>query len=168
MALLLAAAKSSFAAPASGFELPRFGGGDPVKLTDFAGQIVVLDFFAHWCAPCAKSAPLVEEQVQKFYSAQRGNRQGIPVQVLSVNVEPDDAKRTAAFIKKHGSSLVVNDLEGATLRQFGGASLPYLVIVDGTRGTRDRPVFETVYAHAGFEGAEKLRAVIDRLGAKQP
>jgi peroxiredoxin len=158
----------TIAAPAPSFELRRFDGGDPVKLTDFAGQILVLDFFAYWCAPCAVSAPNIEEQIQKYYSARSGNAQGTAVRVLSINVEADHRDKTAAFIRKHGLSMVAHDAEGATLDQYGGKGLPYLVIVDGTRGTPGQWEFEIVYRRAGFEGVKKLRTVIDGLGRKEP
>src|SRR5215470_4674406 len=37
---------------APSFDLPRWQTGQRVRLEDFAGQILVLDFFAYWCVPC--------------------------------------------------------------------------------------------------------------------
>ncbi len=170
VATLTVVAQTRAAEPAPGFNLKRFGDDTRVRLDDYAGRIVVLDFFAHWCAPCARSTPVVEAQIQKYYEERKGNAHGVPVQVISVNVEPAEAKATAAFIRKHGPSLVVNDVEGATLAAFKGAGLPYFVILDGTgpAAADGKPVFTIVYARAGFDGAEKLRAIIDRLGARRP
>jgi thiol-disulfide isomerase/thioredoxin len=164
----LGLAVSTAAAPAPAFELERFGGGDPVKLADFAGEILVIDFFAYWCAPCARSAPVIEEEIAKYYTTAGGNPQGIAVRLLSVNVEAEQREKTAQFVRRHGLSRVVHDQAGETLGRYGGKGLPYLVIVDGTRGTRDEPRFEVVYRHAGFEGIRKLRTLIDGLGRKTP
>ena len=150
------------------FALERLDGKGTVRLSDHAGKVVVLDFFAHWCVPCARSSPVVEEQIQKHYASRKGNPGGIPVQVISINVEPDDAKGTRAFVRKHGISLALNDKDGSTLKAFGGEGLPYFVILDGTRGTAEKPAFKVVYAKSGFEGVDKLRTIIDRLGAGQP
>jgi peroxiredoxin len=150
------------------FALDRLDGQGTIKLSDHAGTIVVLDFFAYWCQPCARSSPVVEERIQRFYASKKGNPQGHPVQVISINVEPNDTKRTRAFVEKHGLNLVLNDKEGSTLKSFGGEGLPYFVVLDGTQGTPEAPSFKVVYARAGFEGVDKLRSIIDRLGTKRP
>ena len=149
----------------AGFALKRFPDGREVKLSDFAGKIVLLDFFAHWCVTCAKSAPVVEAEIQKHYEKKGGNPRGVKVQVVSINVEPGERRSTEAFIKKHGVSLVLNDRDGATLAGYGGTSLPYFVILDGTKATSERPEFTVVHRSDTFEGAAKLRGLIDGLGA---
>src|SRR5437899_231299 len=51
------------------FALPRHDGGGTVRLSDFAGQIVVLDLFAYWCAPCLVASKALELDIQRFYAA---------------------------------------------------------------------------------------------------
>ena len=72
---------------ADGVQAPDFTANDkdgkPVKLSDYKGKVVVLDFWATWCGPCQMSLPHTTA-VAKQYAAKG-------VTVLAVNVwdKPD-------------------------------------------------------------------------------
>ena len=151
---------------APSFTLPKWETGEKVSLKDYAGQIVVLDFFAYWCVPCRRASQEVEQGIQKFYAGKKGNPHGAPVRVLAINIEKDNPKKTADFIRQQGLGFVLNDEDGAWLEKFGGTGTPFLVIIDGTRATAEAPDFRVIYQETGFEGTKALRKIID--GIKPP
>ncbi len=64
--------------------------GRRARLADFRGQVLVLDFYATWCAPCRKSIPHLSDLQQLF------GTQGL--QVVGLNVGgPDDRVKVPAF-----------------------------------------------------------------------
>ena len=66
------------AAPATVF---TDGAGKPHTLADFKGQVVVMNLWATWCAPCKREMPTLAK-LQAVYAAQ-------PVKVLPISVDRD-------------------------------------------------------------------------------
>lgn len=60
------------------FELENLS-GEKVKLSDYRGKKVILNFWATWCPPCKKEMPAME----KFYQ-----KAGDDVEILAVNIDP--------------------------------------------------------------------------------
>jgi len=52
--------------PALDFEAEKFGGGK-LRLKDFRGKVVLLDFWATWCAPCRREIPNVKKVYGEFH-----------------------------------------------------------------------------------------------------
>ena len=145
------------------FSLPKWESNMPVKLADFSGKIVVLDFFAYWCGPCRLASKDIEPNIQHYYTAKHGNAAGVPVRVVAVNIEAENPTQTAAFIKEVGADFVVNDLNAALLNKLAGEGTPLIVIIDGTHATPTNPDFRIVYQRAGYAGAVALREIIDQI-----
>lgn len=67
--------------------------GRTIKLSDFAGQVVVLNVWGSWCGPCRLEAP----GLQQVYQDQRG----AGVALLGVDVR-DDRQAAADFVRDRG------------------------------------------------------------------
>lgn len=71
------------------------GNSQPVKLSDYKGKVVVLDFYATWCEPCRAETPTLV-QLQKDFGASG-------LQVIGLNVGGDDDRaQVPAFAKDFG------------------------------------------------------------------
>ncbi len=159
--LLLAATLSSnlAAKPLDSFELGDLVNGGTVNMQDYQGSIILLDFFAHWCSPCRKSTPLIESKIGEYYKTQNGNPAGITVHALPVNIDISNPKRTERFVKALKLTHALEDTSGELYETIAGnRGIPFFAVIDATGDQ-----FQLIYDHAGFEGIEKLRSVIDSV-----
>lgn len=108
--------------------------GKAIQREDFAGKILVLDFIAHWCEPCRESSPQIQKMGEAFRKA-GGNKHGVEVVVLAVNVESKDPELTDKFISDVGFDLVADDFERVggkgVYSQVRSGDLPHFTIING-------------------------------------
>jgi thiol-disulfide isomerase/thioredoxin len=123
------------------------------------GRIVVVDFWASWCAPCKETFPLLEELHHRF------SKQGLVI--LAVN---EDKSRTAMaeFLKEHPVTYsVVRDPKKKLAAQVNVPGLPTSYILDregkvlliesGTRIARNRRGFVKEIERLVQENAKEKR-----------
>jgi cytochrome c biogenesis protein CcmG, thiol:disulfide interchange protein DsbE len=126
--LVLAALNACY----TGSRPPRIGSAAPdftvqdsdrsVKLSDYRGQIVVLNFWATWCPPCVEEMPsLVEMQ-------RRMKAKGITVVAVSVDVDQGAYNQ---FVKEHNVNLLtVRDAGQKSNALYGTFKFPETYIID--------------------------------------
>ncbi len=95
--------------------------GPPLRLADFKGKVVVMDFWATWCAPCRVEGKVLERVREAF----RGESAAV---FLAVNVD-DDRSAVPEFINEEKWTLPVVYADGLD-HLLGVRALPTLVIFD--------------------------------------
>jgi thiol-disulfide isomerase/thioredoxin len=130
MAALAAAASAHGEAPDSGpAAAPPLEAADPAgtrhRLSDLAGDVVLVNFWATWCPPCLKEMPSMQRLVDDLG--------GDGLRVLAVNVG-EDARRAAEMARRIGyRGMVLLDPDRALFMAWGVEVLPTSVLV-GRRG----------------------------------
>ncbi len=119
------------------FELP--GRQGHVRLADYRGKIVYLDFWASWCGPCKKSFPWMND-IQARYGAR-----GLRVIGLNVDQKPADA---AAFLAQVAAKFdIAYDAGGHAPRAYGVKGMPTSVLI-GSDG-------KVLAIHTGFRDDQR-------------
>jgi peroxiredoxin len=108
--------------PAPDFTL-RDLNGNAVRLSNFRGKGVVLNFWATWCGPCRKEIPWFI-QLQKEYGL-RG------LQVIGVSMDDDGSKTVMPFVERTGINYPVLFDDGHVSSLYGGVEiLPTTYYID--------------------------------------
>jgi len=133
--------------PAPSFKLPDLDDRE-VSLEKFKGKIVLLDFWATWCAPCRMTMPVVEKLSKEYPD---------DMVLLAVNLrESKDVVEKYAF-EQALTSRILLDEEGTTSATYGAYAIPMQFLIDRSGVVRH---IQTGY---GSDMAARMRAQIERL-----
>jgi cytochrome c biogenesis protein CcmG/thiol:disulfide interchange protein DsbE len=108
--------------------------GSAHRLAEFKGRVVLLDFWASWCAPCKASFPALDALYRQYHA--RG------FDVLAINV--DERQRDAdAFLQQRPHQMpVFFDPKGDAPTAFQIQGMPSSVLIDRAGNIR--------FAHMGY------------------
>jgi peroxiredoxin len=116
------------ASPRIGFPAPDFTldllDGSEMTLSDFKGQVVLVNLWASWCPPCRTEMPAIEAAYQAY--EERG------FVVLGVNTTDQDSEQdAAAFVQQIGVTFpILLDRSGEVSRAYQLRGLPTSYFID--------------------------------------
>ncbi|TQV86579.1 TlpA family protein disulfide reductase [Aliikangiella coralliicola] len=113
--------------------------GENLRLSDFRGQVVLLNFWASWCGPCRQEMPILDEIHKKY--------EPLGFAVLGVNV---DLKSEKAIDYLRGTPVkfpILLDPKSKVSEQYSVSAMPSTAIIDRDGNVR--------YVHAGYKTGDE-------------
>lgn len=139
--------------PAPAFALPSLRGGE-IRLSDFRGKVVLLNFFASWCAPCAAEAPDLRATSEKY-----GGRNVVFVGVAIL----DEFDQAQAFLERHRLTYpAAFDRGNKIMEKYQVTGLPTSIFIDPSGMIVSRFVGPFI----GPEGVAELERRLAQAGAQ--
>jgi len=117
--------------------------GSNLRLEEYRGQVVLINFWASWCGPCRQEMPLLDRLHQRYLDT--------GFAVLGVNVEGEEAPARALIDKIPVTFPVLIDEGQAVSELYRLEAMPSTVVVD-----RDGVVR---YIHRGYKPGDEAKYV---------
>jgi len=121
-------------APQVGFPAPDFDlealDGSRLRLADLRGQVVMVNLWASWCAPCRAEMPAIDHVYRQYRD------RGLAVVAVNTTFQ-DDETEARRFLQELGVTFpAVLDRDGATSKRYFLQAMPstFFVARDGTIG----------------------------------
>ena len=134
-----------------GYLAPRFTlrnlKGNYESLESYRGQVVVLNFWATWCAPCRVEMPSFEKLYRRYRSE--------GVSVLAVTLDKNAKPKIKSFVDEHNLSFpVLLDSKSEVERLYPSMTVPFTYVID-----RKGRVVARVDGAKNWESEETFEAI---------
>jgi peroxiredoxin len=124
--------------PAPAFTLNDLSGASRA-LSQYKGQVVMVNFWATWCGPCQQEMPLLDQMYKKF--------KPVGFTLIGVNVDKDAPPVKDLLARKPVSFPVLLDPTNAVSKAYHLDEMPSSVIIDKTGTIR--------YVHRGYKPGDE-------------
>jgi len=112
--------------------------GKTVDKNSLKGEVVILNFWASWCAPCMEEIPELKEVAAHTKA-----------RVVGIALDETGLRTVKPFVDKHEIHYTVLVGDQDTFQQFNGVGIPYTLVLDSSqhivkiyRGPTDRKSLE--------------------------
>lgn len=125
------------------------------ELSDFEGQIVLVDFWASWCKPCAQALPWLNAMQVKYRDL------GLQVVMINLDKDPKAAAKMAAEIDPSIRQYL--DPAGELAARYKLEGMPSSFLYDRSG--------ELLSSHVGFlkaDGPKREKALVTVLKSEKP
>ena len=96
--------------------------GDSLSLSDYKGRVVIINFWATWCAPCREEIPGFIKLQEKYNGE---------LAILGISVDQDGPRVVPPFMERYGINYPVLYADGEIIRNYGGISgVPTTFLLD--------------------------------------
>jgi thiol-disulfide isomerase/thioredoxin len=108
--------------------------GQRISMDKLAGKVVLIDFWATWCAPCREAMPHMREIAKKF--------QGEPLVVLSISLDSDEQKWKDFVVKNEMTWPQYRDggFNGQIAKKFNVEVIPHTFTIDADGVLQDEHI----------------------------
>jgi len=109
--------------------------GENLRLSELRGEVVMINFWASWCAPCRQEMPLLDELYNQYHP--------LGFTILGVNVEEDSSQAKHMLQESPVNFPVVFDNKSTVSKLYNVVAMPSTVLVDRDGNVR--------YLHQGYK-----------------
>lgn len=129
--------------------LGRDASGQELRVSDHPGKVVIVTFWASWCAPCLQELPILDN-MQRMAGEDR-------IKVIAINFkEPGRQYRRVRGRLNDAAIALTHDARGTVSDAYGVRSLPHMFMID--RAGR------IAHIHKGYSEA-MLDSLVEEINA---